>query len=234
MKYNEDLLVELIADGELTHGEIAERIGVSRRTVCLIANGHSRPDLQQQIADTTEGYRQGTIRLASKHMQALMLKQIKVALEGEGETARKAREFLLKNFMQVFADEPAQAVEKRRANLQEKEQIKADIRFERKLEREREDDPSTWTEEDSETENDECGMMNDETSTATATATEEPSLRDKPKRRQAAAVQITATDDAGSAADADSSEVDPFRGEDVFAQSRRIMRQASESALAEY
>ena len=226
MKYDEDVLVELIADGELTHGEIAERIGVSRRTVCLIANGHSLPDLQQQIADTTEGYRQGTIRLASKHMQALMLKQIKVALEGEGETARKAREFLLKNFMQVFADEPAQAVEKRRANLQAKEQIQADIRFERKLEREREDDPSTWTEEDSETENDECGMMNDETATAfTTDSTDSTEIE--------VATSTAATDDADSAADAESSEVDPYRGEDVFAQSRRIMRQASEAALAD-
>ncbi|MDP6046892.1 MAG: winged helix-turn-helix domain-containing protein, partial [Phycisphaerae bacterium] len=120
MKYDEDLLVELIADGELSHGEIAEQVGASRRTVWSIANGRSRPDLQQEIADTVEGYRQATIRLAAKHMQPLLLKQIKVALEGQGETARKAREFLLKNFMQALADEPAAAVEKRRARLAEK------------------------------------------------------------------------------------------------------------------
>ncbi len=78
MPYDENLLVELIADSELTHGDIAERVGVSRRTVWLIANGRSRPDLQQQIADTVEGYRQAAIRLAAKHMRALLEKQIQL------------------------------------------------------------------------------------------------------------------------------------------------------------
>ena len=112
MKYDEDLLVELIADGELSHGEIAEQVGASRRTGWSIANGRSRPDLQQEIADTVEGYRQATIRLAAKYMQPLLLKQIKVALEGQGETARKCREFLIKTFMLAVPDQAAKAEEK--------------------------------------------------------------------------------------------------------------------------
>ena len=99
MNYDEDLLVELIAGGDVSQTEIAERVGVSRRTVWLIANGHSRPDLQQKIADTVEGYRQAAIRLAARFMKPLLKKQIEVALEGDGEISRRCREFLLKTFM---------------------------------------------------------------------------------------------------------------------------------------
>ena len=106
MNYDEDLMVELIATGELTHAKMAEQLGVSRRTVWRIANGHSRPDLQRKIADTVEGMRQATIRFAARHMKKLLEKQMKVALEGDGETARKCREFLIKTFMVTI---PAQA-----------------------------------------------------------------------------------------------------------------------------
>ena len=99
MNYDEDLLVELIASGDVSQTEIAERVGVSRRTVWRIANGQSRPNLQRKIADTVEGYRRETIRLAARFMKPILKKQIEVALEGDGETARKCREFLLKTFM---------------------------------------------------------------------------------------------------------------------------------------
>ena len=99
MNYDEDLLVELIASGDVSQTEIAERVGVSRRTVWRIANGQSRPNLQRKIAATVEGYRRETIRLAARFMKPILKKQIEVALEGDGETARKCREFLLKTFM---------------------------------------------------------------------------------------------------------------------------------------
>ncbi len=114
MKYDEDLLVELIACGEVTQTEIAERVGVSRRTVWQIANGHSRPDLQTKIADTVEGFRQETIRMAARWLKPLLTKQIKVALEGDGETARKCREFLLKTFMIALPEQAAKAPAKKR------------------------------------------------------------------------------------------------------------------------
>jgi len=112
MNYDEDLLVELIACGDVSQTEIAERVGVSRRTVWRIANGHSRPDLQQKIADTVEGYRQAAIRLAAKFMTPLLKKQIEVALEGDGEISRKCREFLLKTFMIALPQQAAKAAAK--------------------------------------------------------------------------------------------------------------------------
>jgi DNA-binding XRE family transcriptional regulator len=117
MKYDEDLLVELITDAELTHTEIAEKVGISRRTVWSIANGLSRPDLQQKIGDVVEGYRQAALGLAARHMKPLLEKQIAVALEGDGETSRKAREFLLKTFMTALSEQAAKTAEKRKEEL---------------------------------------------------------------------------------------------------------------------
>ncbi len=256
MKYDEDLLVELIADGELSHGEIAEQVGASRRTVWSIANGRSRPDLQQEIADTVEGYRQATIRLAAKHMQPLLLKQIKVALEGQGETARKAREFLLKNFMQALADQPAEAVEKRRARLAEKQEIKLDEYYERQLQRERDNDISTWTEEDwgdpadddgwirddtddDGAESDECGMMNDETATDRRhdPASVEHTQAETSNTDDEDSSGMTGPDVAGEDASVEKKKKknkeksDPYNGEYPIAAWRRSMQDARLAAL---
>jgi len=113
MIYDEDLLVELIARGDVSQTEIGRRVGVSRRTVWRIANGQSRPDLQQRIADTVEGIRRATVRLATKWMEPLLKKQIKIALEGDDETARKCREFLLKTFMITLPEREAKTPAKK-------------------------------------------------------------------------------------------------------------------------
>ena len=109
---NEDMLVKLIAEGRLSHGRIAERVSVSRRTVWRIANGLSRADLQPKIAAVMEGHRQAAIRTAAAHMKSLIEKQVEVALTGEGETARKCREFLIKTFILAVPDQAAKADEK--------------------------------------------------------------------------------------------------------------------------
>ena len=116
MIYDEDLLVELIACGDVSQIEIAERVGVSRRTVWRIASGLSRPDLQTKIAATVEGYRQAAIRLAARFMTPLLKKQIEVALEGDGETSRKCREFLLKTFMLAVPQQAVKTAAKREPN----------------------------------------------------------------------------------------------------------------------
>ena len=116
MKYAADLMVELIARGDVSQTQIAERLGVSRRTVWRIATGRSRPGLQRKIADTVEGYRQETIRLAARWMKPLLKKQIEVGLETDGETARKCREFLLKTFVLTLPANVAKAAAKRNPN----------------------------------------------------------------------------------------------------------------------
>ena len=75
MKYDDDMMVELIVRGELSHAKIAEKVGVSRRTVWQVANGLSRPDLQRRIADAADGMRQAAIRYAAQFTEALLKKQ---------------------------------------------------------------------------------------------------------------------------------------------------------------
>jgi len=47
--YDDNLMVELIARGELSYGQIARRLGVSRTAVVHIATGQTRKDLQEKI-----------------------------------------------------------------------------------------------------------------------------------------------------------------------------------------
>jgi len=248
--YDEDLLVELIAESELTHGEIAQRVGVSRRTVWLIANGRSRPDLQQQIADTVEGYRQAAIRLAARHMRVLLEKQIQVALADNGETSRKAREFLLKNFMNVLDEAPARAVEKRRTRLAEKKQVQADLNYEldlalKKQSQEMSDQQfhADWDDDDDYDDeyidDAEYPADNDEAPTPRRPAVEntQPDPPDHPDHQETAGQHPdhrTEPNSTASAKNTDPKDEEPIRIEDPFAQSRRIMAQASQAALAGY
>ncbi len=123
MNYDEDLLVELIACAEVPQIEIAKRVGISRRTVWRIANGLSRQDLQRKIADTIEGFRQETIRMAARWMKPLLAKQIKVALEGDGEISRRCREFLLKTFMLAVPAQAAKTPAKRELSCDGQRQL---------------------------------------------------------------------------------------------------------------
>jgi len=95
MKYDDDKMVELIAAGELTHGEIAKRLGVNRVTVWRIIHGQSRPDLQSRVDGAVRGFSREARRLGSRWLKSLISKHIKVGLEGDGETARRCREFMV-------------------------------------------------------------------------------------------------------------------------------------------
>ncbi len=249
---NEDLLVELIADGELTHGRIAERVGVSRRTVWLIANGRSRPDLQQQIADTVEGYRQAAVRLAARHMRPLLEKQIQVAMSDNGETSRKAREFLLKNFMNALDKEPSRSVEKRRTRLAEKKQVQADLNYELDLAIKKQKEEMTNEQFDADWDDDDEYLTDTDEAPITrpAVPTLAPAAENPPAALAAPAVASpkTAPPEPAAQHSAGRTEPDPEPGaknteretdhpvqpEDVFAQSRRIMAQATQAALAGY
>ncbi|MBL7133146.1 MAG: hypothetical protein ISS78_03525 [Phycisphaerae bacterium] len=103
--YDDDLLVRLLAAGELTHGQIGRRVGLSENMVWRIASGRSRPELQERIADLTRLYRTAARRLAAKWLKALLSKHIKNGIEGSGETARKCREFTINKFLDDRVEE---------------------------------------------------------------------------------------------------------------------------------
>jgi transcriptional regulator with XRE-family HTH domain len=91
----DDELIELLAAGQLSHRQIAEGLGVDAKQVAAIARGSERPDLQERIeAASVEMLRQAD-RMARSYARTLLGAQLQEALKGEGEPARKAREFLL-------------------------------------------------------------------------------------------------------------------------------------------
>ena len=56
-KYDDGLLVELLARGELNYGQIAKKVGISEAFVNQIARGDRRPELQDRIVAAVEGFR---------------------------------------------------------------------------------------------------------------------------------------------------------------------------------
>ena len=52
-RYDEDLLVRLVAEGQTSYRKIAERLGVSPNTVSTVARGVFRRDLYERIRTTT-------------------------------------------------------------------------------------------------------------------------------------------------------------------------------------
>jgi transcriptional regulator with XRE-family HTH domain len=97
-EYDDDRLVELIAAGSITHPKIAAEIGISKSMVSRIARGEARPDLQPRIQALVGGRRDEFERLAATVLTPSLVKQAKVGLEGEDETARKAREYIMDTF----------------------------------------------------------------------------------------------------------------------------------------
>jgi transcriptional regulator with XRE-family HTH domain len=98
-KYDEDLLVKLLAQGQLTREEIARRVGLSARTVRRIASGASRPDLHEKVRNYGAICDIQAVRIGKSFVRPLLMTQLKVAMEPKGETQRKAREFLLNRLL---------------------------------------------------------------------------------------------------------------------------------------
>jgi len=104
-QYDDDLLVRLLAEGQLNYTKIAEQIGVSLMTVSTIARGVTRRDLYDRICTLTEDCNRRARRLANNCLWSLVARHIKEGLEGTGEPARRSREFVMK--MMLNSPDPA-------------------------------------------------------------------------------------------------------------------------------
>ncbi|MCY2932267.1 MAG: hypothetical protein NTV86_22790 [Planctomycetota bacterium] len=96
LAYDDDELVELIAEGQLTYRAIGQRVGISEGLVKKIAQGRRRKDLARRLWDTEEGLLTEARRIGSRYARSLIMEQVRLGLTGEGEPARRAREFVLK------------------------------------------------------------------------------------------------------------------------------------------
>lgn len=106
--YDDNLLVELLGRGEMTEENIAETVGISRSTVWRVANGLTRPELQSRIQAVVDGMLTEARRSGARWMRKLLARQISEGLEGQGETARKCREYVLNKLMDNTSDTPLQ------------------------------------------------------------------------------------------------------------------------------
>ena len=94
--YDEELLVNLLAQGHLSFRKIAAEVGLSLSMVSDIAHGRKRKDLHDRISGAVEDDHRRAKRLRSSSAWAIMKAHIKQGLEGEGEPARLSREFVLR------------------------------------------------------------------------------------------------------------------------------------------
>jgi len=98
-EYDEDLLIELIAEGDMSYRQIAEKTGICWSMVSRIARGERRQELQDRIAAAVEGHRARARRLGVRLLASLVDKHIRDGVEGDGETARKCREYAMNQFL---------------------------------------------------------------------------------------------------------------------------------------
>ena len=97
--YDEDRLVDLLAEARLSHRKIAEKlIDISSSMVSAIARGDRRPDLHERICRAVEDAHRRARRRAAAGLDAVVKKQFALALESEGETSRKACEFIIRTY----------------------------------------------------------------------------------------------------------------------------------------
>ena len=93
--YDDDLLVELLSKGNLSLRGIGERVGISATTVSRIARGETRRDLQPRIAAAVRGAWSQAFRMGATWMRGLLANHIKSGIEGDGDQARRCREFAM-------------------------------------------------------------------------------------------------------------------------------------------
>jgi predicted transcriptional regulator len=98
-RFDEDLLVRLMAEDRWTQHHIARRVGISQAMVSQIARGKTRRDLLERIRRCRNQWQKEARHLAEDHVRSLLIKHLQVAIEETGETARKCREYLLNQLL---------------------------------------------------------------------------------------------------------------------------------------
>ena len=96
LEYDDEALVDMISEGQLTYKAIGERLGISESLVKKIARGRKRKDLARRLWDADSGILAEARRIGSRYARNLIMEQVRLGLTGEGEPARRAREFLLR------------------------------------------------------------------------------------------------------------------------------------------
>jgi len=102
--YNDDLLVELLAEASLSYKAVADRLGITATMVGKLARGESRPHLVERVA---RAFRTN-VRKAKNRGAHRLLDLLNVHADhgtGDDESARKCREFLLRFFLELPTDE---------------------------------------------------------------------------------------------------------------------------------
>ena len=96
LNYDDEALVEMISDGQMTYKAIGQKLGISEILVKQIAQGRRRKELGQRLWDAENGILAEARRIATQYARNMVMEQIRLGLRGEGEPARRAREFILK------------------------------------------------------------------------------------------------------------------------------------------
>lgn len=93
--YDDDELVRLIASGAQTYDQIGRSLGLGGKYVGKIARGECRPHLQPRIRAAISEVVNEARRAVYGFGRSLALAHIRLAMAGDKEPARKARQFLL-------------------------------------------------------------------------------------------------------------------------------------------
>jgi transcriptional regulator with XRE-family HTH domain len=105
--YDEELLVELLAQGDLTCTEIASRVGLAPSTVSRVSHGRIRKDLHRRVRERAVDCAQAARRKALGHMAELVDKHLEQGLAGDGHVARRCREWLMERLWDETAEAPS-------------------------------------------------------------------------------------------------------------------------------
>ncbi|MCY2928776.1 MAG: hypothetical protein NTV86_04645 [Planctomycetota bacterium] len=83
-------------ESSLTYKAIGLKLGISEILVKQIARGRRRKELGQRLWDAENGVLTEARRVATQYARTMVMEQVRLGLRGEGEPARRAREFVLK------------------------------------------------------------------------------------------------------------------------------------------